>query len=251
MLENQPERIAGRANPLDIFPHQSSASFSHSGSLNPDPAAFLAERLSKDTAKKLRKKRKRLEAMGKLTYRTANSAGDVARILDAFFLLKLERFRQKHIASDFETPQARSYLERACCPRPDRPAAIDLHALFLGERVIAIFGGAMHQRHLHLMFNAFDMDEPIAKSSPGELLLQNVLEDACRCGAAGFDLGIGEARYKNTWCEHAEPMFDSVLAITRRGRAWSVVETLRRRAKRWIKQSRWVWPLAQVLMRRG
>ncbi len=251
VLVNQPDRFAGGKNPLNIFPHQPSASFCHSGRLETDPQAFFARQLSRETAKKLRKKRKRLEAMGRLAYVRPQSGAEVAHGLDAFFALKLARFRQQHIVSDFEHPQARSYLERACCPRPDRAAAIDLHLLQLDERIIAIFAGSVHRGHLHLMFNAFDTDAEIAKSSPGELLLQTLLEQACSDGVASFDLGIGEARYKDTWCEHAEPMFDSVLAISALGHAYSAAESTRRRLKRVLKQNRWLWPLTQVLMRRG
>ena len=218
LLVNQPATIEGSPNPLDIFPHQDSASFSHFGSLQADPAAFIANRLSKETAKKLRKKKKRLESMGRLALLRPQSALEVARILDVFFRLKLARFREKNIHSPFEEPQCRSYLERACTPRPERPPSIELYALTLNERIIAIFAGSEHRGHLHLMFNAFDMDEEIAKSSPGDLLLQWILEDKCREGLKSFDLGIGEARYKNAWCDHAEPMFDSVLAITSLGR---------------------------------
>ena len=251
LLINQPENFAGIKNPLDIFPHQTSASFCHSGALESDPKAFFAARLSKDTAKKLRKKRKRLEDMGALTYIQPTNALEVAHILDAFFTLKLERFRQQNIRSAFEEPQTRSYLERACCPRPDRSPSIELHALMLDHRIIAIFGGSVHREHLHLMFNAFDPDELIARSSPGDLLLQSILERACGDGVKTFDLGIGEARYKNTWCDHAEPMFDSVLAVTRLGKIFSAAETTRRHLKRWIKQSAWAWPTAKVLLRRG
>ena len=179
VLSNQPATHAGKKNPLDIFPNQSSASFCHHSQLDVDPAAFFARRLSKDTTKKLRKKRKRLESMGALAYVRAQSASDVARILDVFFALKVDRLRQKHISTAYEHPQARSYLERACCPRPDRAPSIDLHALMLDDRIIAVFGGAVHNDHLSLMFNAFDFDVEIA--------VQLDVVDA-RCEAGSFEI---------------------------------------------------------------
>ena len=252
LLINQPVQIEGDPNPLDIFPHQPSASFCHAGSLDPVPQTFMASRLSKDTAKKLRKKRQRLETMGTLRLLTGRSPAAAARILDVFYEHKLERFRRKHIKSGFDRSESRSFLERACCADTgeNRPA-VELYALTLGDRIIATYGGGVHRGHLHLMFNAFDPDETIARCSPGDILLQMILEAGCSEGLAGFDLGIGEARYKSTWCDRAEPLFDSVLAISPLGSAFSRVESLRRHAKRAIKQSEWAWPIAQRLMRRG
>ena len=252
LLENQPKQWEGASNPLDVFASLPSASFSHRGGLVDDPRAFLAARLSKDTAKKLRKKQKRLEDMGALALFSPTSPADVSRVLDAFFTQKLATFREKHIHSEFSSPEARSFLERASAPGVDgaRPA-IELHALTLGGRVIATYGGGVHLDHLHLMFNSYDLDPEFARSSPGDLLLQMLLEQKCREKLKSFDLGIGEARYKSSWCDSVEPMFDSVLAITAPGHAFRVAEIARRSFKRRIKQSSWAWPLAQILMRRG
>lgn len=252
LLRNQPESWEGQKNPLDIFPHQASASFCHGGELASDPQSFMRAHLSKDALKKLRQKRARLEGMGEVSHIVASTPRDVAKILDAFFAQKLERFRQKNIASNFSEPASRSFLERACHQGLERgAAAIELHALTLGGAIVAAYGAGLHRGHLHLMFNSFDPDREIAKASPGDLLAQMILERACRNGLKSFDFGIGEARYKDAWCDRAEPMFDSVLAISAAGHAFRLAESARLNAKRWIKQSKWAWPLAQTLMRRG
>ena len=250
LLENQPKQWEGRDNPLDVFSTLPSASFSHRGALAEDPRVFLG-RLSKDTAKKLRTKQKRLEEQGALTLVSPTTPAEISHVLDAFFAQKLATFREKHIHSEFGSPEARSFLERACSPGADgsRPA-IELHALALGGRVVATYGGGVHREHLHLMFNSYDIDPEIARSSPGDLLLQMLLERKCREKLRSFDLGIGEARYKSAWCDASEPMFDSVLAISAPGHAFRVAEIARRAFKRRIKQSSWAWPVAQILMRR-
>lgn len=252
LLINQPRQWAGHDNPLDIFPHQMSASYLHTSPLSADARAFVASRLPGDKGKKLRKKEKRLASFGAVAHVRARTSSEVRDILDVFFAQKLERFRRKGIDSSFSSPTCRAFLEAAALDglETGRPT-IELHALRAGDRVVAVYGGGQHHGHFHAMFNSFDLDEEIGKASPGDLLLKAIVEEKCAEGLRGFDLGIGEARYKDTWCPQVEPLFDSILAITALGHAYAAAEKARRHAKRWIKQSDWAWPVAQRLIGRS
>jgi len=178
---------------------------------------------------------------------------DVARkIIAAFFEQKLARFREKHIDSVFETEASRAFIEAAALANlVTGTADIELHALCVDERVVATYGGGTHRGHFHLMFNSFDADPDIGRSSPGDLLLQSILEQKCARGVARFDLGVGEARYKETWCDEHQLMFDSIMPVSLKGGLFSRYESARLGAKRWVKQSEWAWPLAKKLMGRG
>ena len=56
-------------------------------------------------------------------------------------------------------------------------------------------------------------------------------------GFSSFDLGIGEARYKETFCDTVEPMFDSVIATTFRGSCASLIVARLLRIKGMLKRS--------------
>ena len=246
VLSNQPENWEGAPNPLALLPHQRSPSECHSATLGPDAAAFLAERLSTDTRKKLRKKRKKLGDWGPVAHKVARDAADVRAILDAFFAQKLERFRQKNISSEFETPESRQFLETACMSGLETGApAIELHALTAGEKIVAVYAGTPHRGRFHAMINSFDPDPEIGRTSPGDLLLMSMMEMMCNRGYRAFDLGIGEARYKSSWCDQSEHLFDTLHGVTLKGRAFVMREGARLRAKRFVKQNPWAWTLAQ------
>ncbi len=249
-LTNQPEVWDGRPNPLDIFPHQPSASSLHGGALSADFEAFQKARLSRDTLKKLARKRARIEATAPVRHVVAQTPEAAIAILDAFFEQKIARFRQKKIASVLETEEARRFWRAAALDGFETGApAIEMHALLHGGRFIATYGGGAHNGRFHLMVNSFDTDPAIARSSPGDLLLQSVLEQKAKEGLTGFDLGIGEARYKDNWCDQTLPLFDSLMPVTRRGRLYAWLESARLKAKRRIKQSAWAWPFARRLLR--
>ena len=86
------------------------------------------------------------------------------------------------------------------------------------------------------MFNSFDGDEEIAKSSPGDLLLMRVIGYCCASGIERFDLGIGEARYKAALCDETMPLFDAFVPMTLGGRAYVACARMRQAAKRRIKR---------------
>ena len=106
-----------------------------------------------------------------------------------------------------------------------------------GERIIAVFGALPGAERLSGLFIGHDGDPEIARSSPGEIMVQAVVADAIARGFAEFDLGVGEARYKDEACEIVEPLFDSAFAVTLKGRlaAWAFLAA--RRAKRAAKRS--------------
>jgi CelD/BcsL family acetyltransferase involved in cellulose biosynthesis len=124
-------------------------------------------------------------------------------------------------------------------------AAIELHALCVGGRIVATYGALRHGAGLHAMFNSFDSDAQIARCSPGDLLLHRMLADAHSRGITGFDLGIGEARYKASVCDTIVPLFDSIIPVTPLGRIGGALAALRLTVKRRVKRSPRIWSLIQ------
>jgi CelD/BcsL family acetyltransferase involved in cellulose biosynthesis len=251
LLSNQPESWEAIANPLALLTHQRSPSECHSATLEPDGAAFIAKRLSSDARKKLRKKRMKLASWGPVAHVVAQTESDVREIIEVFFAQKLARFRQKNIASDFESPEACEFLLRACLRGLDAGApAIELHALKAGERIVAVYAGSAHRGRFHAMVNSFDDDPAIGRTSPGDLLLMSMMEMMCNRGCLAFDLGIGEARYKSSWCDESAPLFETLHPVTLKGRAFALREAVRLRAKRYVKQNEWAWKAVSRLRAR-
>ena len=239
-LTNQPLAWDGHANPMAALPHRASPSAAYGLRLGRDGQALLAASLSKETRKKLRKKEARLAAMGPLTYRVALGADARRDVLDAFLAQKTARLRGKGLRSEFEAPEMRAFIEAAA-------EGVELHSLAVGERIVAVYGGAAHGGWWSGMFNSFDADEAVARSSPGDLLLMRVIARACERGLHHLDLGIGEARYKETFCDMPIPLFDAMVPVTARGHAYAAFATLRQDVKRRIKRDDRLLALARRL----
>jgi CelD/BcsL family acetyltransferase involved in cellulose biosynthesis len=242
LLVNQPAEWSGKTNALARLAAQPSPDAAFGTLLIPDAEALFAGKLSKETRKKLRRKREKLAARGTLTFRTPAAGDERAAILDAFLAQKTSRFRAQGIASEFEDPAMRAFIEKASEPGP-RGTGIELHALYSGNRIVAVYGGAAHHGCWSGMFNSFDASEETAPSSPGDLLLMEIMARQCAAGTRHFDLGIGEARYKAAFCGDPIPLFDSYVAVTPMGKIFLEIAALVLRAKSGIKSRRGLFQL--------
>ncbi|MGD1015097.1 MAG: GNAT family N-acetyltransferase [Roseiarcus sp.] len=248
LFANQPREWQGAANPLAGAPGQPSPSSAYKSALPRDFDLWRDAHASREAQKKLRKKANRLEALGPLAHRRAAARGEVERFLGAFLAQRRARMRALGVSDAYDSAEAQAFLERlALCGLVEGAPRLELHALFVGDRVVATFGALSAGDRLSGLFISYDSDPEIARSSPGELLVQAVVRDAIGRGFTSFDLGVGEARYKEEWCEIVEPLFDSALGVTRLGQAAASGFLVRQRLKGRVKRSPRLLALARRL----
>ena len=245
VLTNQPETWEGLPNRLRLPGGQASPSAGWKCALAGDAAAFVQAKLSKDARKKLRQKRANLEKLGAVRHFVARGGPETQPILEAFFVQKVARLREMGVDAGFESEAARLLMSRLATPQEACGPAVEFHALTVDGRVVATYAGALHRGRFHGMVNSYDLDPAIARCSPGDLLLLALVEHYCAAGVAVLDLGIGEGRYKNTWCDVAEPLFDVMLPVSMLGSVAAAVERGRLSAKRVIKQNPKLWEMAK------
>ena len=247
-LVNQPESWNGAANPLRGLGGQSAPAEGYRTALTSDPEAFLNSRLSGDSRKKMRAKERKLGELGTLRYFTAHDANEARQILQAFAQQKAQRLKDMGVKNTFAEPAAEAFLERAALDFAARDkGGVELYALAVNDRIAATFGGATHQGRFSGMFNSFDLDPALTRSSPGELLLNWLIQEKCRAGLHTFDLGVGAARYKETWCDTPEPLFDVYAAVNPLGYGLYAVKSAKRRLKHGIKNSPLAWRAVEAL----
>ena len=246
---NVPLAWAGEPNPL-AEGGQPSPSDGYKLSLTRDADATLARALSKDARHKLRKKAKHLANLGEVEHLIARTTAEADRFLDVFFRLKAERFRELGVTDAFAAPEMRGFLRGAATAGLAAAApAMELHALTVGERVVAVFGGAGDPRRLSGMIIAFDPDPQIARCSPGDLLLSYIVRAQCAAGRDTFDLGVGEARYKASLCDEVETLVDVAFPVSWRGAVHAAAGGVFGAAKRRVKQTPWMWQAVGALRR--
>jgi len=247
-LANQPLSWGGTTNPFALLPHMRAANYGFSGALIPDYEALLRARTNSATRKKMRKKERALASFGAVRFEQACSDDEVRRVLDVFFKQKSMRMRDLGIADIFARPGVRRFIEAAAVERPDGRPLIELYSLSVGDIVVAAMGGTVGGGRFSGMFNSIIKDR-YAAESPGEQLLAHLVRHCCERGLHTFDLGIGQATYKTLFCPDAEPLFDSHLPLTARGRILAIVFGIAARGKRAVKGNGALWSLTRALRR--
>lgn len=242
---NQPLAWNGIANPLATLSAGSSPSAVYKLAIEPAGGdATLKRSMSAHARKKLKHKRTRFDALGPWQLLRAGNAAEVDTVLNVFQVQKAERFRQMGVADPFASASVRAFLREAALVT-DKPA-IELYGLERNGRYLATYVGAVEGDRFSGMATSFDMTDEGARFSPGEILLSELIALKARDGIRVFDLGVGEARYKTTFCDGRDELADTFLPLTAKGRMFALVARAKRVVKRRIKGS----PAALKLARR-
>lgn len=255
VLLNQPASWQGEANPMLQAPHREAASRAYSGELLSDFEALLKERMGANSRKKLRQKERQLAALGPVAFQCARTPAEIDRVLEAFFQQKAARMREQGLSNAFDAAGAKEFTRAAAhAIDPDTgEMLIELYAASVGDKIIATFGGIVADGRFSGMFNSIAGAE-FRNYSPGELLLANVIRLCCERGLTKFDLGIGDAAYKQVYCRDAEALYDSVIPITAAGQVaapiWRTGLALKGRIKKSDRLLRAVRSIAQVVSRK-
>ena len=235
---NQPTQWQGVANPLAALAAGPSPSGAYKLALVPgDGDGSLRRSMSSHAHKKLKNKRNRFATFGPSEVVRAREPAQIARVIDAFLRQKAARFAVMGVPDPFAPPSVRRFLERGAQPDGDLPPVLELYSLDVAGESVATYVGAVQAGRFSGMATSFAMDSEVAKTSPGEILLIELIKLKCREGTTVFDLGVGEARYKTTICNERDELVDSFLPLTAKGHAFAAIARAKRWAKRRIKAS--------------
>ena len=244
-LVQQPLRWQDLANPLSLLPHQ--ASVNDCPLLTMAPGAEPASRVGSSFRKRLKSKEKKLQALAGYRYHVAGTQAEIARLLDWFFEVKPLRMAEQKLPNVFADADVEDFIRSACLAAlPGGGHAIDIHALACDEEVIALFAGVADGYRFSMMFNTYTMSEN-SRSSPGLILMRNIIDHYAGCGYRALDLGIGSDDYKRMFCKSDEPIFDSFVPLSPRGKPAAAVMSALHRGKRLVKQNQTLLRLAQRL----
>jgi CelD/BcsL family acetyltransferase involved in cellulose biosynthesis len=242
-LTQQPRRWVDLPNPLALLPNQASAN--DCPLLTMAPGAPPASRVSNSFRRRLKGKERKLQSLPGYGYRLATTDADIKHLLDWFFTIKPQRMAAQQLPNVFADPGIEDFIRDACMTRlPGGGHAIDIHALECDEEVIAIFAGVADAKRFSMMFNTYTLSGN-AKYSPGLILMRDIIDHYAERGTTSLDLGIGSDDYKRLFCKDDEPIFDSFVPLSIRGRIAAAALSSLMRAKRLVKHTPALMQIAQ------
>ena len=97
-----------------------------------------------------------------------------------------------------------------------------------------------------MMFNTYTMSDN-SRQSPGLILTRNIIDHYAGLGYRELDLGIGSDEYKRWFCKSTEPIFDSFIPLSQRGKLAAGLMSGVNRTKRMVKHNPALLEMAQKL----
>ena len=244
-LCQQPLRWRDLTNPMALLPHQ--ASVNDCPLLAMEPGAAPTALISNSFRRRLKSKERKLQPLPGYRYHVATSDAEITRLLDWFFRVKPLRMVEQKLPNVFAESGVEDFIRAACMtPLATGGRAIDIHALECDEEVIAIFAGVADGNRFSMMFNTYTMSAN-SKYSPGLILMRNIIDHYAEKNYRAFDLGIGSDEYKRLFCKSDEPIFDSFIPLSLRGKMAAGAMSAVNRTKRTVKHNPAMLEIAQNL----
>jgi CelD/BcsL family acetyltransferase involved in cellulose biosynthesis len=244
-LRQQPLRWRELPNPLALLPHQPSVN--DCPLLTMAPGADSATLISNSFRRRLKGKERKLQSLPGYRYYIAATDSDIIRLVDWFFRVKPLRMAEQKLPNVFAEAGVEEFIRSACIARLAAGGrAITIHALECDDEVIAIFAGVADAQRFSMMFNTYTMSE-YSRHSPGLVLMREIIDYYAGQGYRALDLGSGSDDYKRQFCKSDEPVFDSFIPLSPRGKIAASVVSGINRAKYQVKHNQRLFDVAQAL----
>jgi CelD/BcsL family acetyltransferase involved in cellulose biosynthesis len=244
-LNQQPARWRDFPNPMALLTNQ--ASVNDCPLLTMAPGAAPAALISNSFRRRLKGKERKLQTLPGYRYHVATADTEVERLLDWFFAIKPLRMAEQKLPNVFAEPGVEDFIRGAgMASLAGGGHAIDIHALECDDEVIAIFAGVADGNRFSMMFNTYTMSDN-SRYSPGLILMRNIIDHYAERGYRALDLGIGSDDYKRLFCKSDEPIFDSFIPLSLRGKVAASAMSGISRAKHLVKHNQRLFHVAQKL----
>jgi CelD/BcsL family acetyltransferase involved in cellulose biosynthesis len=247
IFKAQPFSWDGRPNPFAKLPHWLTPSSGYAVTLG-DFDALQDRRMSKRSRSTLNRKERKLADAGPITYGWAETRNERLELVDIFFAQKARQFAAMGIKDIFDA-HARAFYREVALLEGDNPSRLRLGYIKVKDVVLATFSGTVCHGRMSVVLCSLAEGE-LQRMSPGALLLRHQIEEACAKGLAFYDIGAGEARHKDQWCDVIHPLFDSFIAFKPHGLTLTLPVAAMSRLKRAIKSNPRLWAIAQKLRAR-
>ena len=240
-FEKMPQTVGVQINPFIHLGVMRNANSAHITRLGGEWEAFYHAKRSSATRRHDRAKRKRMAEFGDIRFMTAVGPDEIEKTFDTLWEQKKWIFARKGIPDIFAKPGYRQFfLDFASNPQTRHLAhvsRVDIGTTCAAANFAIVFGDCYY----HVLSSY--CDGRLTRHGPGTLHLRELLAHAIALGLRQFDFTIGDDPYKLEWSDLRVDLYDFSTAARWRGWPVSVMSAVRRRLKRFIKQTPIVWHL--------
>ena len=230
-LDKQPSQIAGRPNPFAGYSATPEATSAHAVRLGSDWPSFASSQFNRATLRRLREKENRLEKIGTLRFTRIMGSDEKAKAIKILLEWKHAQLNECGARNPFCDARVASFLADAAC---DASEFVEIHALELDGNPIAIVLALTRPDGLLVYQTAYG-NGPLARHSPGRILLNRLMEKLICDGQTILDLSLGNEGYKAGLCNIHLDLHCTIRAYSLSGIVPAVILRGRLSIERWVK----------------
>lgn len=171
------------------------------------PTIFLASsweefqgRISSKFRANVRRRRRKLEERGAVTYERYTGGPELAARLEEGFALEASGWKGERGSAMGQSPQTRGFYTELAREAAARGELV-LSFLRLDGRAVAFHFALARERRYFLLKPGYD--ETLGECSPGQLLMEEVLKDCTARGDLEFDFLGPDMSWKRDWTDTA------------------------------------------------
>jgi CelD/BcsL family acetyltransferase involved in cellulose biosynthesis len=165
--------------------------------------------LGKDFARTLRRRRRRLEELGPVTYVDHPAPQDVESVLDEGLRLEAEGWKGREGVAVLNQPANERWYRSVAEVAQDQ-GWLRLSALYLDERMLAFRYDLHYGQRRYGQISSYD-ESPDMALSTGSLLLESALEQSATEGVATYEFGYGSHPWKYDWTSNERFVYDLLI----------------------------------------
>lgn len=216
--------VAGAFNPLTYLECTAFAESGHAIALT----RLLDGADTPHSVLRLRRKlahcRKVLSRSGEIRCVVNPSGVALAELTERLLALKRLRYLRSQTPDFLAEPGVEQFYREMMSPA--RLSAVShVSALTVDDTIASAHLGFIGCGRFYYIFPAYDV--AFGRHRVGHLLLQHLVDQSIELGFDTFDLGIGDARYKDTWATHRLALYAHDRAVTAAGRLYLQMRRVR------------------------
>jgi len=240
-LDHQLPELNGLPNPFLNLPHQTSINPMYDLNLTGGITNVLALGNGRRKRKIFRNQVKVAGEHGGYELYIPKTREEIQTSIEDFRRQKARRFKDLGVQDVFSEHNAIEFIEAlAHEPMKDGIQLFRIFELRIGGKTRAMYGAAIFGNYCQACVNSVTYDE-LAHISPGEMVLYLMIEHLADNGFTKLDFGVGDERYKRSWCKTHHDLFDNILPLSKRAIPFIVFLKLKQKLKTYIRRNDKIW----------
>jgi CelD/BcsL family acetyltransferase involved in cellulose biosynthesis len=160
--------------------------------------------------KGLRRRRRRLDEMGTVTYMDHAPPAEVDRVLQKGWLLEAAGWKGRKGVATLSVPATERWY-RSVAERAEDQGWLRVSSLHLDDRMLAFSLDLVYGGRRFGLNSSYDESIDVSRTSPGNLLFEFIIEQTASEGLQSYELSFAGGDWKYDWTSRSRLVYDLLI----------------------------------------